>query len=208
MLVLRQCHLRPSKGVPSRSGKPTRRCQGLALRQHGRTGGGIPGSRHDRTTSRLTDAIEIVDDRRQKSRLSSTTKPSCTSGQTSKAAPSSPPPPRHPHAISSSKPPSSSGLGSEPCSPLAQQAGALHPVRLGRQLHLIYDGAGWPAVRTTMTPASRLPSARPSRRCLTPHFPDAIRSKALTTRPSHTVSLFLSRQAKLVEAGQEQLESR
>ena len=100
-------------------------------------------SRHDRTTSRLTEAIEQVDDPRQKilavfdAQAQQYQQPDfngCAFIAASTEAPSD-------------------GLVEQAAdqfrawiramfTDLAEQAGAPDPVSLGRQLHLIYDGAG------------------------------------------------------------------
>lgn len=100
-------------------------------------------SRHDRTTSRLTEAIEKVDDPRQKilavfdAQAQQYERPDfngCAFTAASTEAPSG-------------------GLVEQAAdqfrawiramfTDLAEQVGATDPVGLGRQLHLIYDGAG------------------------------------------------------------------
>jgi AcrR family transcriptional regulator len=100
-------------------------------------------SRHDRTTARLAEAIEKVDDPRQKilavfeAQAQQYTQPDfngCAFTAASTEAPSG-------------------GLVEQAAdqfrawiramfTDLAEQAGATDPVGLGRQLHLIYDGAG------------------------------------------------------------------
>ena len=100
-------------------------------------------SRHDRTTSRLTEAIESVEDPRQKvlavfeAQAQQYAQPDfngCAFTAASTEAPAG-------------------GLVEQAAdqfrawiramfTDLAEQAGALNPIGLGRQLHLVYDGAG------------------------------------------------------------------
>jgi AcrR family transcriptional regulator len=100
-------------------------------------------SRHDRTTSRLTEAIETVDDPRQKilavfDAQGQQYEQADFNGCAFMAASTEAPP---------------GGLVEQAAdqfrawiramfTELAEQAGAADPVSLGRQLHLIYDGAG------------------------------------------------------------------
>jgi len=100
-------------------------------------------SRHDRTTSRLTEAIESTDDPRQK--ILAVFDAQAQQYQQ---------PDFHGCAfIAASTEAPSGGLVDQAAgrfrvwirvmfTDLAEQAGAPNPVGLGRQLHLVYDGAG------------------------------------------------------------------
>ena len=114
------------------------------LRQQGRAGGGLPrlaARRHDppahgggRPVRR--SASEDPGRLRRPGR-------SCSSSPTSTGAPSSPRPPRLARVASSNTPLTNSGHGSGPCSPVwPRRPAPRDPVGLGRQLHLLYDGAG------------------------------------------------------------------
>ena len=75
-------------------------------------------SRHDRTTDRLTRAVDQVDDPRQKIlAVFDSQATAVPASPASTAAPSSRPPPRHPRRVWSSKRPTGSGPGCAPCSP-------------------------------------------------------------------------------------------
>jgi AcrR family transcriptional regulator len=100
-------------------------------------------SRHDRTTSRLTEAIESVDDPRQKilavfdAQAQLYQKPDfhgCAFIAASTEAPSGG---LVEHAADEFR-----AWMRAMFTDLAEQAGAAHPSNLGRQLYFIYDGAG------------------------------------------------------------------
>jgi AcrR family transcriptional regulator len=100
-------------------------------------------SRHDRTTSRLTEAIESVDDPRQKilavfdAQAQLYQKPDfhgCAFIAASTEAPSGG---LVEHAADEFR-----AWMRAMFTDLAEQAGAAHPANLGRQLYFIYDGAG------------------------------------------------------------------
>jgi AcrR family transcriptional regulator len=100
-------------------------------------------SRHDRTTDRLTQAIESVDDPRQKilavfdnqaQQYQSPDFNGCAFIAASTEAPS--------HGLVEHAADQFRAWIRAMFTDLAQQAGASDPDSLGRQLHLIYDGAG------------------------------------------------------------------
>jgi AcrR family transcriptional regulator len=100
-------------------------------------------SRHDRTTSRLTEAIEGVDDPRQKilavfdTQAEQYQQPDfngCAFIAASTEAPS--------HGLVEQAADRFRAWIRAMLTDLAEQAGAPDPVSLGRQLHFIYDGAG------------------------------------------------------------------
>jgi AcrR family transcriptional regulator len=100
-------------------------------------------SRHDRTTSRLTEAIESSDDPRQKilavfeHQAQQYQRPDfngCAFIAASTEAPS--------HGLVEQAADQFRAWIRAMFTDLAQQAGAPDPASLGRQLHLIYDGAG------------------------------------------------------------------
>ena len=139
------------RGRPDRGHRPHHRAgrggQGVALqplRQQGGAGGrlpGLPARRTSRPADRRPWPRSTIPARR--SWPSSTPRPGRSPSPTSTAVPSSPHPPRHRPADWSSRPPTNSGPGSAAMfTELAEQAGAPDPDGLGRQLHLLYDGAG------------------------------------------------------------------
>ena len=100
-------------------------------------------SRHDRTTSRLTEAIESVDDPRQKilavfdAQAQQYQQPDFNGCAFIAASTEAPPGGLVEHAADEFR-----AWIRAMFTDLAEQAGAPDPVSLGRQLHLIYDGAG------------------------------------------------------------------
>ena len=100
-------------------------------------------SRHDHTTERLTKAIESVDDPRQKilavfdAQAQQYEQPDFNGCAFIAASTEAPPGGRVDHAADRFR-----AWIRAMFTDLATQAGAPDPVSLGRQLHLIYDGAG------------------------------------------------------------------
>jgi AcrR family transcriptional regulator len=100
-------------------------------------------SRHDRTTSRLTEAIESVDDPRQKilavfdAQAQLYQQPDFNGCAFTAASTEAPSGGLVEHAVDQFR-----ACIRAMFTDLAKQADAPDPVSLGRQLHLIYDGAG------------------------------------------------------------------
>jgi AcrR family transcriptional regulator len=117
-------------------------------------------SRHERTTSRLTEAIERVDDPRQKilavfdAQAQQYQQPDfngCAFIAASTEAPS--------RGLIEQAADQFRAWVRAMFTDLAEQAGAPNPVSLGRQLHLVYDGAGL-AARMDHHDPGIAPSAR------------------------------------------------
>jgi AcrR family transcriptional regulator len=123
-------------------------------------------SRHERTTSRLTETIESVDDPRQKilavfdSQAQQYEQPDfngCAFMSASAEAPS--------HGLVAQAADQFRDSIRVMFTDLAEKAGAPDPVSLGRQLHLVYDGAGL-AGRMDHHDPGIAPSARDAVRAL------------------------------------------
>jgi AcrR family transcriptional regulator len=100
-------------------------------------------SRHDRTASRLTEAIESFEDPRQKilavfdTQAQQINQPDFNGCAFIAASTEAPPGGLVEHAADQFR-----AWIRDMFTELAQQAGASDPISLGRQLHLLYDGAG------------------------------------------------------------------
>ncbi len=111
-------------------------------------------SRHDRTTTRLTEAIERFDDPRQKilavfdAQAEQFQRPDFNGCAFIAASTEAPPGGLVEHAADEFRE-WIRGMFTD----LAEQAGAPDPVSLGRQLHLLYDGAGLAARMDHRDPA-------------------------------------------------------
>lgn len=123
-------------------------------------------SRHDRTTGRLTEAIESVDDPQKKilavfeAQAQLYEQPDFNGCAFNAASAESPPGGLVEHAADEYR-----AWIRALFADLAQQAGAPDPMVLGRQLHLIYDGAGL-AGRMDHHDPEIAPSAREAVRAL------------------------------------------